>query len=203
MKRLAYIFLLLHIVAQPSHADNNKIIKWVDKDGVTHYGDKPPMPDAASKASVLNKEGIVVKKIQQEQIDHEAEQIAAQLNRHDAALLATYNSVEEIDIAKERNTRIDLITLENMQSQLASQKELQTAQRKKIAEFVRNRQPIPAELKLETKTTLADIHASEKAVASKMMEIAAIQKRYDDDKARFMELKPRDHTLVDLKSKRK
>jgi hypothetical protein len=203
MKQLAYLFLLLLVATFPCHADTKKIIKWVDKDGVTHYDDKPPMPDSAKKASVLNKDGIVVKKIEQTQINQEAEQAAAKLTRHDSALLASYNSAEEIDIAKERNTRIDLIALDNLQTQLASQKQMFSGQKKKIGEYIEKKQRIPAKLLQEVKKTQADIRVTEKSIADKNIEIAAVQKRYDDDKARYLELKPRDYALVDLKNKRK
>lgn len=203
MKQLAHLFLLLLVAVSTCHADSKNIIKWVDKDGVTHYDDKPPMPDSAKKASVLNKEGIEVKKIEQTQINPEAEQAAAQLTRHDSALLASYNSAEEIDIAKERNTRIDFIALENLQTQLKAQQQTLAGQKKKVSEHIKNKQPIPAHLLQEVKKTQADIRVTEKRVTDKNIEIAAVQKRYDDDKARYLELKPRDYALVDLKNKRK
>lgn len=203
MKLIAYIFLLLVTATNVSHAESKKIIKWVDKDGVTHYDDKPPMPETANKSSVLNKEGITVKKIEQERIDADAEQAAAKMTRHDSALLASYNSAEEIDIAKERNTRIDLIAVENLNLQLASQKQLLAEHKKKMVELIKRKKPVPADLIQEVKKTQADISATEKNISAKNIEIAAIQKRYDDDKARFLELKPRDYALVDIKNKRK
>jgi Domain of unknown function (DUF4124) len=203
MKLIAYIFLFLMTIPTASHAESNKIIKWVDKDGVTHYDDKPPMPESANKASVLNKEGITVKKIEEARIDAEAEQAAAKMTRHDSALLASYNSAEEIDIAKERNTRIDLIALDSLKAQLAAQKNTLVQHKKTMVQFVKRKQAVPADLIQQVKKTQADISATEKNITSKNIEIAAIQKRYDDDKARFLELKPRDYALVDIKNKRK
>jgi len=202
MRRFAYILILLLAVVPASFADNKKIIKWVDNDGVTHYDDKPPMPESAKKASVLNKEGIEVKKISQEPSDYQTEQAAAQLNRRDAALLASYNSAEEIDIAKERNTRIDLIALENMQVQLQVYKSTHLTQQKMMGEFIKRKETIPPALLADAKKTQAEISSTEKNISIKKEEIAAIQKRYDADKQRFIELKPRDFNLVDLKSKR-
>lgn len=189
MKQLAYLFLSLLVATFSCHADTKKIIKWVDKDGVTHYDDKPPMPDSATKASVLNKDGIVVKKIEQTQINQEAEQAAAKLTRHDSALLASYNSAEEIDIAKERNTRIDFIALDNLQRQLTTQKQTFAEQKKKMVEHIKKKQPLPTKLMQEVKKTQADIRVTEKSIADKNIEISAVQKRYDDDKARYLELK--------------
>jgi len=125
------------------------------------------------------------------------------MTRHDSALLASYNSAEEIDIAKERNTRIDLIAVENLNLQLASQKQMLAQHKKKMVELIKRKKPVPTDLIQEVKKTQVDISATEKNISAKNIEIAAIQKRYDDDKARFLELKPRDYALVDIKNKRK
>ena len=203
MKFLVHILLFSFCTAQVSHAESNKIIKWVDKNGVTHYGDKPPMPDTSQKTTVLNKEGITVKSVSQEKINHEADEAAAKLTRHDSALLASYNSVEEIDIARDRNTKIDEIALESLRQQLTNLRQKLGEQNKKLAGMAKKKQKIPMALVIERKQTIAEIARIEPQITSKTLEIDAIRKRYDADKVRFSELKPRDFALVDLKNKRK
>lgn len=203
MKFLVHILLFFFCTAQVSHAESNKIIKWVDKNGVTHYGDKPPMPDTTQKTTVLNKEGITVKNVSQEKTNHDADEAAAKLTRHDSALLASYNSVEEIDIAKDRNTKIDEIALESLRQQLTNLKQRLGEQNKKLVGMSKKKQPIPMALVKERKQTLSEIALTEPKITSKAAEIETIRQRYDADKARFSELKPRGYELIELKNKRK
>ncbi len=94
-----------------------KLYKWVDKNGVVHYGSSVPPEYANQKLDVLNSEGIVVKKVSaqktpQELAKEEQEKAAAaqrekaeklqQLN--DQMLLDTYTSVA--DIKRDRNSRL-------------------------------------------------------------------------------------------------
>lgn len=203
MKFLVHILLFSFCTAHVSHAESNKIIKWVDKNGVTHYGDKPPMPDTAQKTTVLNKEGITVKSVSQEKTNHEADEAAAKLTRHDSALLASYNSVEEIDIARDRNTKIDEIALESLRQQLINLKQTLGEQNKKLVGIAKKKQPIPMTLVKDRKQTLVEIARVEPQITSKAAEIETIRQRYEADKVRFAELKPRDFALVELKNKRK
>ena len=103
--------------------------KWVDDKGVVHYTDRLP-PEAVDKASTeLNKQGIPVKKTdkaltpeqrraieqdsqRQKQLAREQEEVA----RRDRALLSSYTSEAEIDLARNRS----LQTINNVvQSTLA------------------------------------------------------------------------------------
>ncbi|MDG1096747.1 MAG: DUF4124 domain-containing protein [Methylophilaceae bacterium] len=134
IKLLAPILLIAMMISgQLAHADSKKIIKWVDANGVTHYGDKPPMPDVnARQSSVLNKQGVTIdrtnNKVEKEATVAEEEGVSANQKRYDLALLATYATLEEIELARKRNVRIDELTLEelkqrrrNMQTESAEQ----------------------------------------------------------------------------------
>src|SRR5215472_1645038 len=89
--------------------------KWVDDQGVVHYSDKVP-PEAVSKgATVLDKQGRPVKKIEPaptpEQLKakeaaEEDQRARARVEqdqaRRDRALMQSYTTESEIDIAKGR-----------------------------------------------------------------------------------------------------
>ena len=90
--------------------------KWTDEQGVVHYSDKAPAETPAKGATVLDKQGRPVKKIDPpltpEQIKAKAdeeERVRALAKakdvqaRKDRALMQSYTSESEIDIAKKSN----------------------------------------------------------------------------------------------------
>jgi len=106
---------LLTLVAMTAAAEKGTVYKWVDSDGLVHYGDSIPAEFAELPKQVLNERGVTVDHLQgkktPEQI--EAERIEAKRTlqialqrRADRALLATYLSVDEIYMHRDR--RIEL-----------------------------------------------------------------------------------------------
>jgi enolase len=176
-KLFSLLLIAMALTSHLTHAESKKIIKWVDANGVTHYGDKPPMPDVnARQSSVLNKQGITIdqmnNKIEKEATVAEEGGVSTDQKRYDQALLATYATVEEIELARKRNVRIDELTLEelkqrrrNMQTESAEQ--FDKAALQKMEQRIRDQQKI----------------------------IANINKRYESDKKRFTELKASMHRL--------
>lgn len=165
------LFIAMAVTGQLTHAESKKIIKWVDANGVTHYADSPPMPDNnARQSSVLNKQGVTINKtnnkVDKETAIAEEQAISADQKRYDSALLSSYASIEEIELARLRNVRIDELTLEelkqrrrNMQTETAGQ--FDKAALQKMEQQIRDQQKV----------------------------IAKINERYKLDKKRFTELK--------------
>ncbi|HAE99806.1 MAG TPA: hypothetical protein DCO68_01000 [Methylophilaceae bacterium] len=186
-----------------AYAADGKIVKWVDKDGVTHYGDKPPMPDTASKASMLNKQGMTVKKIEPAQHNPEADKVAAEQARRDAALLATYSTAEEIDFASARNTKIDELAVESLSLQLENQRKSLAQTNEKIAGFIKKKKTPPDTLVEDKQKSMADIASTEQQIAQRKKNIEATRLRYSEDKAHFIALKTRSdadqHTQLNSK----
>ena len=87
--------------------------KWVDEQGVTHYGDSVPAEYSQREQRVLNSQGVEVQKKQAEMSPAEAAAYAAKQKeearrrQHDMFLVSTYSSVKEIEIV--RDTRLDQI----------------------------------------------------------------------------------------------
>jgi hypothetical protein len=98
----------------PRPANSGRILyKWVDKDGVTHYGDHVPPEYASQEQHVLNSEGY---EIRHQDAQKSAEQMAAddqkrldaeQRQIRDKNLLSTYASVQEIE--RLRDQRLTLL----------------------------------------------------------------------------------------------
>jgi hypothetical protein len=204
MKFSGYICLTLVglFLSQTSFADG-KIVKWVDKNGVTHYGDKPPMPDASVKSKELNNQGVIVNTIDQSVKNPMFDENAKQQSRKDAALLASYNSEDEIDAAMERNTRIDLIALDSLKQKLANlQSNLEKNKTQGIGYKVK-KQPIPAALIQEYKALRSNIAFTQTQIDAKNKQVEITRQRYKDDKLRYLELKPRSYAITGIKDKQK
>src|ERR1051325_1617382 len=88
-------------------AASGQIIKWVDEKGVTHYGDRLPPQYAGRDNSTISHQGVLLKrnlpaKPQDANADADKEKTLDQ-KRRDHALLATYSTEQEIDLARDRN----------------------------------------------------------------------------------------------------
>jgi hypothetical protein len=111
-----------------------KLYRWVDENGVVHYGDSVPAEYAEFEKQVLNERGITVdvlhgKKTPEELAEDKRQQeLQAQREiqrRQDRALLATYLSVDEIVMHRDRRvelfqaqSRVTELYLRNLQKRL-------------------------------------------------------------------------------------
>lgn len=167
---LSFLLVALTLTAQHAYAEG-KIIKWVDDKGVTHYGDKPPMPDESKRqSSVLNKQGITIdktnKEIEPETAATENNDVSDEQKRYDRALLASYASIEEIELARKRNVRIDELTLEVLMQKRRNMQAEPPEQFDKVA-----------------------LQKMEQQIRDQQKVIADINQRYENDKKRFTDLK--------------
>jgi hypothetical protein len=88
--------------------------KWVDAQGVTHYGDHVPPEFAQGETAVLNHQGVALKDLparltpaQQEEARHRDEATARQ-KQHDSFLMTTYTSTKDIEqLRDERLAQIE------------------------------------------------------------------------------------------------
>src|SRR5580704_11364969 len=117
MKQVLWIFGVgfgaMAIVAIATGAWAAGTYKWVDDQGVVHYSDQAPPETPAKGATVLDKQGRQVKKIDPplspQQVKAQTEEDERQRAlaktrddqaRKDKALMQSYTSESEIDIAK-------------------------------------------------------------------------------------------------------
>jgi hypothetical protein len=182
--------------ASPARA---AMYKWVDEKGVVHYTDKMP-PEAVDKASVeLNPQGIPVKKtekaltVEQRRAMAEEEgrqrQTAKQqeeVDRRDRALLSSYTSEAEIDLARNRSLQTINSVISSTQAfseQLYKRKA--DAEAKKV-EF--KDKPVIATLDRELESIDAELARQADLIAQKKRETTAVVAKYDADKQRWREL---------------
>lgn len=165
--------LLMSILGSANLYAGKKVIKWIDSNGATHYGDKPPMPGNARQSTELNQYGIPLEKssvgVERTGKTDKGEASKAQ-QRHDHSLLSTFSSVNEIEIARQRNIKIDELTLESLKQKRSAIK----------TRAEKNMQSNSAELSL--------LQNIELQIKVKEATIADINERYEEDKLRYLEL---------------
>jgi hypothetical protein len=116
-------------------AQQGKVYKWVDKDGVLHYGDSIPAEYAELPKEVINDHGVTIanlagkktpEEIEAERIEKERVAAVELQRRQDQALLATYLSVDEILLHRDRRvelfqaqSRVTELYLRNLERRMA------------------------------------------------------------------------------------
>ena len=185
----------LALAAAPAHAQ--QLYKWTDEKGNVHYTDKAP---ESRGGVVLDKQGRPVRTIEApptpEQVrarEAEAERqksMAKDLEstaRRDRALLASYTTEAEIDLAKARASATFETQIQSAQaymSQLTRRKQDIDARKARFGD-----KPIPPQLEAESTSVNNEYTKNTDLVAQKRRELAAVVARYEADKARWRELK--------------
>jgi hypothetical protein len=183
--------LILATFSQLSKAEEPKrILKWKDDKGVTQYGDKIPAQYSNRENSVINQQGITVKRnkpyVYQ---DLAADQAKIEQSKKDRALLSAFTHEDEIDLARDRHLQLDKITLEGLQMQKTnSQKRLSETQ-KFAGSFTKQKKAIPADVSADIKTTQSEITKLDQQMAERKVIMENTRKRFDEDKKRYVELK--------------
>ncbi len=134
MRRLIITVSLLLLGTSAAVADTKKTYKWEDEDGNVFYGDSIPAEYAERPKKVLNEHAVTVGELEgkktAEQLEaerlEEERRIAREVQRRqDQALLATYLSVDEIIMHRDRRvelfqaqSRVTELYLRNLQRRL-------------------------------------------------------------------------------------
>lgn len=184
-----------------------KLYRWVDENGVVHYGDRIPPEYVDQDRDILNHHGIPVgfeegeitaeeraEKERREAESAEAERIRQERVRRDRMLLETYLSVE--DIVDLRDRRLELVGaqikvaelyLSNLRERLVDLQE--EASRYKPYSADADAPQIPENLALDLSRTLGSINLYEETLARTREEQEALRAAFQLDIERFKELK--------------
>lgn len=197
VRKITFILLLstgFSLLSFSAIADTNKIVKWVDSDGITHYGDKLPSQEAGRNNTEMRNNGIVIKQnIRVDKktkiLDQQKEQGKLAQERADKVLLASYTKPEEIDLACERNLQMDHAALQSL-AQNKQNAANRVAHNKKMAQALQAKDnPIPDNLAEELKQSQFELSRINKQIAQRKQNIEATRKRYAEEKNRFIVLK--------------
>lgn len=177
-----------------------KMYKWVDDKGVTHYGETIPPEYAHKNREELNKAGRVVEKKEvltpeerrakelEDIKKREDEEAALEQKRRDKALLNTYSSVKEIDLARVRNLQQVEARLNSISSQIKAADDKLTGLRKEADGYAKTSKKIPASLQDDVQESQERLTKLQQDLERSKAEKAAVEARYDADKARYREL---------------
>lgn len=167
-----------------------RIVKWVDSQGVTHYGDKLPSQEAGRNNTEMNNQGMVVKhNVKSDTSVEQQDQEKLAQQRKDSILLASYTKEDEIDLARDRNLQLDQAALQA----LTVQKENITARtvrnQKLVDGFITGKKPVPAYLTDELKLAKTETSQIDKQITGRKLNMEATRKRFAEEKMRFVALK--------------
>lgn len=201
--RIALSLLLASAAMSGAHAAQNKGItayRWVDDQGVVHYGDSIP-PQYAEKAhAMINDQGVEVGHTEAqktpEQLAAAAQVEAETLKRqqHDNFLVTTYTSVADIESL--RDVRLDQLQgqrvaaeayVDNLQSRLVA---LQgRAKHFRPYNTSSGARKMPDDLAEDLVRTLNELHIQSSALVAKNEEVSAVRAQFQTDIERYRELR--------------
>lgn len=193
---------ILTLAAFGATADNSarKLYKWVDEQGVTHYGDRIPPEYAAQEQHIINKQGIEVDRLEAqktpEQIaaEEQKKRAAEELRARDQNLLITYASVQEIERLRDQRLaqvadQIKVTTqfLEDLNGRLRKLRNKSMAFKPYSADP--NATQMPDQLAEDLTRVGSDIRTQEQNLRQKRGDEAAMREKFESDINRFKELK--------------
>ena len=177
-----------------------KMYKWVDDKGTTHYGETIPPEYANKDRSELGKSGRVIEKKEvltpeERRANEQAgikkradEEAALEQKRRDKALVNTYSNEKEIDLARNRNLQQVEARIDSINSQLKMANNNLLAFQKEADALAKAGKKIHPSLQEDLHESQVRLLKLQQDLEKAKAEKAALDARYDADKARYKEL---------------
>ena len=183
-----------------SAGDRVSAYRWVDENGVVHYGDRIPPKYSSQESTLYNKSGVAIGRTEAQKSDQELDEEERQRQellrqkQHDAFLLTTYTSVKDIEAL--RDERLLQISgqrhaaeqyIEGLHSRLNG---LQSRARafKPYSEKPDARR-MPDDLAEDLVRTLNEVRSQRSALTAKDAEESSLRQQFQADIERYRELK--------------
>jgi hypothetical protein len=210
LKNVAWILCLCALLAwgfaqsaptAPRPSKSGRILyKWVDKDGVTHYGDHVPPEYANQEQHVLNSEGYEIrhqdaqKSAEQAAADDQKRLDAEQRQIRDKNLLSTYASVQEIERLRDQRLTLlaDQIKVTNqfLDTLNGRMKKMRTdSQRFKPYNSDPKAPSMPDQMAEDLVRLTTDMRTQQQNLKQKRSEESTMSIQFESDIDRFKELK--------------
>ena len=176
--------------------------RCVGKDGKKYYGQTIPSQCIGQTVEELNKQGLVVRRIENQSAEERAakeaedkkkrEQATAdrEQGRRNRALLATYTSGNDIEEARKRALVENQQAVKDVSRRIEEIKKRQ-AELGSEMEFYKGKNQPPAKLQNDVRSAQVDLDAQQNLLDVKKKEVDSINAKYDEDKKRFAELTKR------------
>lgn len=197
------LLLLCCLAAGSAAAQDIKLYRWVDAEGVVHYGDSVPAEYAELEREIVNEHGITVDVLQakktEEQLAEDARlqelRVEAELQRRqDQALLATYLTIDEIVMHRDRRVelfqaqaRVTELYLRNLERRMQTLRD--EASRYKPYSEDPDAPMIDPDLADEIQTTKETVARHQENLQKFKNDEQSIVARFDGDIDRFRKLK--------------
>ena len=188
--------------APPSGPANNGrvLYKWVDANGVTHYGDHVPPEYASQEQHVLNSRGYEIdhreaQKTPEQVAADERRKLDAQQNQtRDHNLLSTFASVQEIERLRDQRVQLVADQIKVTNSFLET---LNGRMKKMRADTLRYRPyssdpkapPMPDQMAEDLVRLTTDMRTQQQNLQQKRAEESSMSIQFESDIDRFKELK--------------
>jgi Domain of unknown function (DUF4124) len=204
LKTVAGILCAVMLLASPGFAaaasNGRTLYKWVDEQGVTHYGDRIPPEYAGQEQHVMNSQGIEISRLEAQKspeamaAEDQKRAEAEQSKNRDRNLLNTYASVQEIERLRDQR-----VTLLSDQIKVTSQfLELLNGKLKKLRVSSLRFKPyssdphasaMPDQIAEDLVRVGNDIRTQDLNLREKRSEETIMSKQFESDIERFKELK--------------
>lgn len=173
-----------------------KLFKWVDNNGTTHYGETIPA-EYADKEAVKLEKGRIEKRADKrgsdgQKVDMKAkaeEKARIEATRRDNALVNTYSSEQEIDLARDRNLQQVNARTNSYNTLLKSAQDNLAALKLELATLNEQKRKIPKSLDEDIEDAAARIVKLQNDLNASIRELESVKARYAADKARYREIK--------------
>lgn len=183
-------------------AAERTIQRWVDANGVVHYGDAPPPEAVKSDRTVLNEHGVAVGQIPRQMTPEEAE--AAQKQREeesrrraqDSFLLTTYTRAADIERTRDEQLGLIDAQIELARSSLAASEQRIETLKKRMANFrpysnSQNARRVPDTLAGEVVQALGERRSVQETLSRHEARREELRAKFDADIVRYRELTSR------------
>jgi hypothetical protein len=205
--RPALLALAISLALSPGlvaaqNSKGTKSYKWVDEQGVTHYGDAVPPEYSKQGRSELNAQGVELRQLPRqlsaEEADVAQKKAAAEARRrqHDSFLLTTYTRVQ--DIEQLRDERIALIDgqMQIVRGSLESNQQRTKNLEQRLRNFLPystqpTARPVPDKLAEEVVRSIKERNQLRDALKAREKEKVELRTQFNQDVARYKELTTR------------
>lgn len=202
--RIVLGVLLAASLAMPAFAQQKKpssrMYKCVDEAGKVHYSDGRDTD--CNKGSELNRHGVVVKKPGDKPAlpsnarnDSKKVELATG-ERRDRALMATYVTEADIDAARDRSLAIPLQSVKGIEAKLEKASNELLDLKKQADTLASQQKPLPPDLIEDVQIKQKQVAVLETELVQKKTHAEAIRARFESDRQRYRELKPRTAAVV-------
>lgn len=204
IRNLLFVATVASLAGAPlaALANDGTLYKWIDDNGVVHYGDTVPAEYVKRERQVINEHAVTMETLPAQKTDAEiaaeaearkaqkiAEKKAAEQAERDRILLNTYLSVAEIEMLRDR--RIQALEAQIALTQHYINNLQERAERlNALAEpFDRKGEPLPDRLGRDVETTQKNLDTYRRALSALRSEQGGIREQFAQDMDRFQSLK--------------